>query len=219
MSSATSEAGAKARAGYIVALGFSAVARDEFDDWLDLEHNPERLALPGFVSATRWLATDDSTTSLTHYEIESLAVLESDAYRGITGPNLSPWSRRVIGRCKRARWDVELTMHLAKPGAERAEGLLVVAMNVQREAEEEFDRWYTQEHAPSLFELPGVLDARRYRAVAGDQKHIAMYHLADPDVQASAAWKKAIDTPWGSRVRPHTRDRVRYVCRRYRRTT
>ena len=218
MSHPASEASTKARAGYIVALGFSAIARDEFDDWLDLEHNPERLTLPGFVAATRWLATDDSATSLTLYEIESLAVLDSEAYRGVTGTNLSPWSRRIIPRCKRSRWDVELTMHLAKPGAERADGLLMVGMNVAPDAEDEFDRWYTQEHVPSLFELPGVLDARRYRAVTGDQKHIAVYQLTDPDVQASAAWKKAIDTPWASRVRPHTRDRVRYVCRRYRRS-
>lgn len=209
--------GRAASSAMIVVMDYSPVPRDEFDDWLDLEHIPQRLALPGFTGTERWLAADGSPTSVVVYELESLAVLASEPYKGVTGPNLTPWSRRIIGRCSRRRYEADLTMRLVKPGVERANGLLVVAMNVEAAAEEEFGRWYEEEHLPALFELPGVLDARRYRAVVGEQRHIAMYHLADPDVQASAAWKLAIDTPWGSRVRPHTRDRVRWVCTRYRR--
>ena len=113
----------------------------------------------------------------------------------------------------------DLTLHLTRPGVEGAEGLLLVGMNVEPDAEEEFNRWYEEEHVPSLFEVPGVLSARRYRAAAGAQKHLAMYHLAAPDVQASPAWAKAINTPWASRVRPRTRDRVRFVGRRYHRAS
>jgi hypothetical protein len=160
---------------------------------------------------------DGTPTSLTIYELESLDTLTSAPYRGVTGDKLSPWSRRMLARCPRRRYEADLTLHLHKEGAGAPQGLLLVAMNVEPAMEDEFDRWYTEEHVPALFALPGVVDARRYRARAGDQKHIAIYHLAEPEVQASDAWKKAIDTPWGSRVRPHTRDRVRYVCRRYQR--
>lgn len=203
--------GAEARAALIVVMNCTAVPADEIDDWYDTEHIPQRLALPGFIGAQRWQTTDGTRTSVVLYELESLAVLTSPPYQGVTGPNLSPWSRRILARCPRKRYEADLTLHLAKPGVPRGDGLLLVAMNVEPDAEEEFDRWYAQEHVPRLFALPGVLDARRYRAVAGDQRHLAMYHLADPDVQASPAWAQAIDTPWGTRVRPHTRDRVRYV--------
>lgn len=203
----------EARSALIVVMDCEPVPADEIADWYDTEHIPQRLALPGFVGAERWQTTDDTRTSVVLYELESLAVLTSEPYKGVTGANLSPWSRRILGRCRRRRFEADLTMHLSKPGVQRAEGLLLVAMNVEPAAEDEFDRWYSQEHLPRLFALPGVLDARRYRAVSGEQRQIAMYHLAEPDVQSSSAWATAIDTPWGTRVRPHTHDRVRYVCR------
>jgi hypothetical protein len=217
MSAEQRSSGAAAAAAMIVVMDFARVPRDEFDDWLDLEHIPQRGALPGFTGTERWLAIDGPSTSVVLYGLESLSVLTGAPYASVTGANLSPWSRRIIGRCNRRRYEADLTLHLVKQGVERAEGLLLVAMNVEPEAEDEFDRWYSEEHLPRLFELPGVLDARRYRAAVGDQKHLALYHLADPDVQAPPAWKQAVDTPWGSRVRPHTRDRARWVCARYRR--
>lgn len=203
------------QAGYIIAMDSSAVPRDEFDDWLDTEHIPERIALPGFVGARRWVPQDDPKTMITLYDLESLAVLETPAYKGIVGANLSPWSKRVIGRCPRQRWDGEVTLRLTKGGLERAWGLLFVAMNVKPEVEADFSAWYSEEHLPRLFEIPGVLDARRYLISAGGQRHVAVYHLAEAAVQASDAWKKAVDSRWGDRVRPHTSDRVRWVCQPY----
>lgn len=203
------------QAGYIIAMDSSAVPLDEFDDWLDTEHIPERIALPGFVGARRWVPQDDPKTMITLYDLESLAVLETPAYKGIVGANLSPWSKRLIGRCPRQRWDGEVTLRLTKGGLERAGGLLFVAMNVKPEVEADFSAWYSEEHLPRLFEIPGVLDARRYLISAGRQRHVAVYHLAEAAVQASDAWKKAVDSRWGDRVRPHTSDRVRWVCQPY----
>ena len=39
----------------IAAMDFSACPEDEFHDWYDLEHVPERLRIPGFLNAERWL--------------------------------------------------------------------------------------------------------------------------------------------------------------------
>lgn len=202
-------------AALIAISGFEKVPADEFNDWLDTEHIPKRLALPGFLRAERWLAEDGSPTSIVLYELSALDVLDSEAYRNVTGHRLSPWSKRLLGRCKRIRFDAELTMQKDKPGRVEAKALLLVAMNVAPDTESEFNRWYDGEHIPSLFALDGVLGVRRYRAARGEQRYVAVYHLESPDVQGSPAWKKAIDTPWASRVRPHTRDRVRFVCRRY----
>jgi hypothetical protein len=65
----------------------------------------------------------------------------------------------------------------------------MIGMNVEPAKEAEFNRWYVEEHVPNLFALPGVLAARRYESRSGGQKHVAMYHLAQPEVQASAEWK------------------------------
>lgn len=213
------QAGGTATAALIVTLNYSNVALDELNDWYDTEHIPQRLALPGFVRAERWMTGGDQPVSIVLYEIESLGVLTGEHYRGVTGANLSPWSKRILPKCHRDRFEADLTLHRARPGVESAEGLLLVGMNVEPDAEEEFDRWYTEEHVPSLYEVPGVLSARRYRAAAGAQKHLAMYHLTHPDVQASPAWATAINTPWASRVRPRTRDRVRFVGKRYHRAS
>ena len=43
----------------IAAMNFSDVAEDEFHDWYDTEHIPERLAVPGFLNAERWLGIND----------------------------------------------------------------------------------------------------------------------------------------------------------------
>jgi hypothetical protein len=71
---------------------------DEFHAWYDTEHVPEREALPGFLSATRWVCVDGWPRYMACYDLESLSVLEGDDYRAIGGPNLSVWSKRVIGR-------------------------------------------------------------------------------------------------------------------------
>ena len=42
----------------IAAMDFSAAPEDEFHDWYDLEHIPERLAVPGFLNAQRWIAAE-----------------------------------------------------------------------------------------------------------------------------------------------------------------
>jgi hypothetical protein len=42
-----------------------------------------------------------------------------------------------------------------------------------------------------------------------------MYHLTNPDVSSSDAWKKAANTPWTERMRPHFRDLLRISCKRY----
>jgi hypothetical protein len=39
----------------IAAMDFTACREDEFHDWYDSEHVPERLGIPGFLNAERWI--------------------------------------------------------------------------------------------------------------------------------------------------------------------
>jgi len=71
---------------------------EEFNDWYDLEHVPERQTAPGFLTAQRWVCVQGWPRYMAFYDLETVEALQSDEYRGFSGENLSPWSRRVLSR-------------------------------------------------------------------------------------------------------------------------
>ena len=84
-----------AKGQLITAMDFSNVAEDEFNDWYDLEHIPERQRVPGFLRCQRWIGAENPKHSVATYDLENVAVLSGAAYRAIGGENLSPWSKRI----------------------------------------------------------------------------------------------------------------------------
>jgi hypothetical protein len=199
----------------IAAMNIGRAAEDEFQDWYDTEHLPERQRVPGFLVCERWIGVDDRRISLATYDLESVKVLQSPGYLAIGGENLSPWSKRVtsqVDRLMRFEGDQILPGEQLPPG--KAGGLLLNAMNIAPELEAEFNEWYDKEHIPALAAVPGVLAARRFRGT-GNRKYVALYHLATPAVQESAEWKQARQSEWTSRLQPHFRDHLRLVTRRY----
>jgi hypothetical protein len=202
----------------IAAMNIANAAEDEFHDWYDAEHVPERERVPGFLLCRRWLGAADPKISVATYDLDTIGVLQSPAYQAIAGDNLSPWSKRVTSRVERLmRFEGKQTL----PGDRLppdADGLLLNAMNVEPTCEAEFNEWYDKEHIPALAAVPGVLCARRFRATSANRKYVALYHLVSPEVQATAEWKSAADSEWTRRLRPHFRDHLRIVCRKYVRT-
>ena len=72
---------------------------EEFNAWYDTEHLAERLAIPGFRSARRWVADckPGEGKYLATYELDGPQVLTSTAYLS-RFENQSPWSRRCLGK-------------------------------------------------------------------------------------------------------------------------
>jgi len=202
----------------IAAMNIANAAEDEFHDWYDTEHLPERQRIPGFLLCQRWIGAQDRKVSVATYDLDAIGVLQGADYRAIAGENLSPWSKRVTGRVERLmRFEGEQILPGDRVPPADAGGLLLNSMNVVPEAEAEFNEWYNTEHIPMLGAVPGVLCARRFRATSANRRYVALYHLASPDVQATAAWKSAANTPWTDKMRPHFRDHLRLVCARYER--
>src|SRR5215470_19256028 len=85
----------------VAAFDFSTAHADEFHDWYDLEHLPERRAIPGFGACERWIGEDESTFAVATYDLDSIEVLRGKAYRSIAYGNLSVWSKRVTAMCRR----------------------------------------------------------------------------------------------------------------------
>ena len=93
-------------------------------------------------------------------------------------------------------------------------------MNVVRELEAEFNEWYNNEHIPALAAVPGVLCARRFR---GDQRQPQVRRALPPRLARRAGdsgrGRARADSEWTRKLRPHFRDHLRLVCRRYARSS
>jgi hypothetical protein len=90
------------------------------------------------------------------------------------------------------------------------------ATNVAPDSERDFNAWYDEEHVPALRKVSGCLSARRFKTDEGAPQYVALYHLKDPDVVTSDAWRKAVETRWTMRMRPQLKDTLRLVLRKYR---
>jgi hypothetical protein len=75
-----------------------AAIEEEFHDWYDTEHTPERVAVPGFLTAARFVCVDGWPRYMACYDLETVSVLEGADYRAIGGDNLSVWSKRVLAK-------------------------------------------------------------------------------------------------------------------------
>jgi hypothetical protein len=85
-------------------LGDSALAmwwdmapdmRAEFEHWHSHEHFPERLALPGFLRASRWSAADGGEGFFILYELQDHAALSSPEYlASLNAP--TRWSTKLM---------------------------------------------------------------------------------------------------------------------------
>jgi hypothetical protein len=85
-------------------LGRAAVAmwwdiappmKSEFEDWHSHEHMPERLAIPGFLRGTRWIALSGEPSYFVVYEASRLATIMGGTYLERLN-NPSPWSRKMM---------------------------------------------------------------------------------------------------------------------------
>ena len=71
---------------------------EEFNVWYDTEHIPERLAVPGILTARRYVSASGHPKYLAMYDLESHAVMTSPDYVRVGYENASPWTKRVTSR-------------------------------------------------------------------------------------------------------------------------
>jgi hypothetical protein len=84
-------------------------------------------------------------------------------------------------------------------------------MDIDSEHEAEFERWYNEEHLPDRANCPGFLSARRFRAIEGGPKYMALYDLAGPEVLESEAYRRIRTTPWTRAMEPRFKNFKRNI--------
>ncbi|MBI2881497.1 MAG: hypothetical protein HYY21_07895 [Candidatus Tectomicrobia bacterium] len=180
----------------------------EFHDWYDREHIPERLRVPGFLSAARYEAVGDGPRYLARYNLEDLSVLAHPDYVRLKQRPTDRTSRllsavtlftRYTGRVFSARQREDAP---ARP--EDAPYILLAGFTVPREAEKDFDAWYEEEHTDRLLQAEGWWRCVRLKVVSGEPEpwtDIAIHEVADLETLDSPERIESRKTPWSQRIR------------------
>src|SRR5215211_4060028 len=71
-------------------------------------------------------------------------------------------------------------------------GLLLMMTDIDPAHEEDFNRWYEEEHLAERMAIPGFINARRFTALEGGPKYLALYDLESPEVLQSAPYRHII---------------------------
>jgi hypothetical protein len=95
-----------------------------------------------------------------------------------------------------------------------SQGLLLVMADIDPVIEHDFNQWHEQEHLAERMAIPGFLRARRFTAIEGSPKYLALYDLESPDVLKSADYRHVIGagkSAWTRRMEPQFRNFARNV--------
>jgi hypothetical protein len=185
--------------------------------WYDKEQAPARINLPKYLTGARYKAVDNQSPSyVTLFDIASAAAAnDSDA---LALHNPGDRSRlESIESLARNVYD-PISVHGDKnlaPG--KGKFILVVLVDPEPgEHEDNFNRWYEEEHMGLFAKIPGWLRGRRFVlnqaetkfafGAAKDKtprKYIAVHDFASPEYGESAEMKAAMSTEWFGNVMQH----------------
>ncbi|KAF3997068.1 DUF4286 family protein [Glaciimonas immobilis] len=94
-------------------------------------------------------------------------------------------------------------------------GVLLAMNDVPKGTDEEFTRWYHQEHLTERLALPGFMRARRYRSVDGQPNYMAVYDCDTVETLASRPYLQQLAHPtaWTQEIMPRFLNMQRSACR------
>jgi len=176
---------------------------EDFNRWYNEEHIAERVGIPGFLNGRRYLSLEGAPKYMAFYETVDAQVLTSEIYLKVLH-NQTPWTEKIRPHFQNfVRNEYEWLLTLGTLPDRAAPYVLTVRLETDPTHEGEFNEWYNTDHLPALVSVPGVYGARRYRATAGSPRYLAVYELANRDLLKGEAWKKAANSEWTQKLRPH----------------
>ncbi|KAF8589439.1 alpha/beta-hydrolase [Ramaria rubella] len=190
----------------VVADPGSNVTLDEFHDWYNNEHGPDRMRLSGINSGLRYEATDGlSPPWLATYELDDIAFLQEPVYTQLRA-NRSPREVHVISRM--AVLDRRIYRLIESQGRFNAESKSVavtVGLVVPSNLSSALEEWYAKEHIGMLSHIPGWLRSRLLLEVSpekplGFTRYLAIHEYTESNELGGSAHKAAMSTTWRTRV-------------------
>ncbi len=169
----------------------------DFNRWYNEEHLAELLSVPGVLNAARYEAVKSGPKHLACYELESPAVVESDAFKN--RPR-TEWGQRVSPSVIGANF-ISNVYEMIRPatltpdiaGNDMAPALQIGRMSVPAEREDEWNQWYNNVYTANYEKVSGCIRARRWKAVRGEPKYAVVYEFENENVSETAEWLKQRD--------------------------
>jgi hypothetical protein len=161
----------------------------DFNEWYWREHFPERLSVPGFLSARRYRAVSGSPRYFACYELEGAETLASPAYRQ-QYENPTAWTKRVTSNFRNYTRAVYRT--IARRGSTAGAFMFTLRLPAAANA-------LPADLLPELAAQRGVLRVQLWRAAepeapATDQTTIVVEAADAEDLAAPADRLRAIGT-------------------------
>ena len=90
-------------------------------------------------------------------------------------------------------------------------GLLAIWTDVSAESETNFNNWYNHQHLQERSTIRGFINGRRYRAINGAPRYLALYETQSVNVLFSKPYYERLDNPteWTQQVIPTFRNVTR----------
>ena len=175
----------------------SAEAEEEFNHWYNTEHLQELLSVPGVLNAARYEATSSGPKHLAMYELESVAVVDTDAFKNRPP---TPWGQKAGPRAVATTLinNVYQMIHPASlndelTNADMSPALQIGRMDVPAEADAEWNNWYSTVYVPNYEKVDGCIRGRRWKSVRGEPSYATVYEFANPEVSSTAPWLEQRD--------------------------
>jgi hypothetical protein len=175
---------------------------DDFNKWYNTHRIPQRMAVPGFISAQRY-RNAERPHYLAIYELESSAVLESEAYLKVDAQPHATTRWMMNNVQGHTRYLANQISEFVREGSAEswldAPVLYAVFFSVPDERADEFNRWYDTERVPMLLQCKDWLMVRRFEVYEGDPQpwtHLALSYLADMSALDSPELEAARNTEW-----------------------
>jgi hypothetical protein len=135
--------------------GIAPEGREEFYEWHNREHMPERVGIPGFVRGRRYIAKYGHPEYFTLYEAVSPEVLSGqDYFNRLNNP--TPWTKRVPPSFFR---DTSRGICRVKFSSACGDGgyLLTLQFGPAPGREADLEKALRHEILPSMIDVPGVV--------------------------------------------------------------
>ncbi len=182
----------------VVAVDVEAKAEEDFNLWYNEQHIGDVLDCPGWLWGTRYKSTDGSPTYLAIYGMaseEAMWTPERQAIKtfGRFWSNVESYWGRIYRPIHDDREGTPFEPGrgpAAAPGAPnsvlKASGdrapiaddiISVVGVDVESNAEDEFNRWYDEKHVREVLDCPGWLWGTRYKSTEGSPNYLAIYAM------------------------------------------
>lgn len=199
-----------------------AVTEAEFADWYDNEHVPLRLPIPAFNTWTRYKAADGKTPAwAAAYDLESYDATLTAPYTTLAETRSEREKRvlRDMDVLERRTYEAYAgNSKLTAPSAlfdptRPARFASIASVAVDEADEDEFNRWYDEEHIPAIGTIPGWVRSRRFvlkdwsrGGVKGAEdkkpvmKWLAIHEYAHTEGVDAEETRAIFDTPWTKKV-------------------